>query len=220
MAEVKVFGAWGSPFTHRVELALKLKGVEYEFIEEDVRNKSPQLLQYNPVYKKIPVLLHNGKPITESLVILEYIDDTWEHGPSIMPKNPYDRAMARFWAKFLDEKCVSTLWKACWIPGKEHVKDKEEAQELLQLLDNELKGKKFFGGDSFTLADIAGNFIAFWFGIIIEVVGVELMTNDKFPNLCSWIDEFNSSFKEHLPDRDKLTEVIRGRFLEASAAKS
>ncbi|XP_073050139.1 probable glutathione S-transferase [Primulina eburnea] len=220
MAEVKVFGAWGSPFTHRVELALKLKGVEYEFIEEDVRNKSPQLLQYNPVYKKIPVLLHNGKPIAESLVILEYIDDTWEHGPSIMPKNPYDRAMARFWAKFLDEKCVSTLWKACWIPGEDHVKDKEEAQEFLQLLDNELKGKKFFGGDSFTLADIAGNFIAFWFGIIIEVVGVELMTNDKFPNLCAWIDEFNSSFKEHLPDRDKLTELIRGRFLEASAAKS
>ncbi|XP_075506910.1 putative glutathione S-transferase [Primulina tabacum] len=220
MAEVKVFGAWGSPFTHRVELALKLKGVEYEFIEEDVRNKSPQLLQYNPVYKKIPVLLHNGKPIAESLVILEYIDDTWEHGPSIMPKNPYDRAMARFWAKFLDEKGVSTLWKACWIPGEEHVKDKEEAQEFLQLLDNELKGKKFFGGDSFTLADIAGNFIAFWFGIIIEVVGVELMNNDKFPNLCAWIDEFNSSFKEHLPDRDQLTEVIRGRFLEASAAKS
>lgn len=104
-----MFGAWGSPFTHRVELALKLKGVDYEFIEEDIRNKSPQLLQYNPVYKKIPVLLHNGKPIPESLVILEYIDDTWEHGPSIMPKNPYDRAMARFWAKFVDEKVLTYL---------------------------------------------------------------------------------------------------------------
>lgn len=100
------------------------------------------------------------------------------------------------------------------------MKDKEEAQEFLQLLDNELKGKKFFGGDSFALADIAANFIAFWFGIITEVVGVELLSNDKFPNLCAWIKEFNSSFKEHLPDRDKLTEVMRGRFLEASAAKS
>ncbi|KZV23267.1 hypothetical protein F511_17776 [Dorcoceras hygrometricum] len=149
MAEVKVFGAWGSPFTHRVEMALKLKGVEYEFIEEDVRNKSPQLLQYNPVHKKIPVLLHNGKPVAESLVILEYIDEAWEAGPSILPKHPYDRAMARFWSKFLDDKCVTTLWKACWIPGEEHEKDKEEAEESLKLLDNELKGKKFFGGDSF-----------------------------------------------------------------------
>ncbi|XP_073142768.1 probable glutathione S-transferase [Henckelia pumila] len=219
MAEVKLFGAWGSPFTHRVEMALKLKGVEYEFIEEDVRNKSPQLLQYNPVHKKIPVLLHDGKPIAESLLILEYIDETWEDGPSILPKHPYDRAMARFWAKFLDDKCVTTLWKACWIPGEEHVKDKEEAEDCLKLIDNELKGKKFFGGDNIGLADIAANFIAFWFVIIGEVVGIELMTKDKFPNLCAWIDEFVSSYKEYLPDRDKLTEVIRARYLEASAAK-
>lgn len=101
--EVKLLGLWASPFSCRVELVLKLKGIQYQYIEVDLFNKSPLLLKSNPVHKKIPVLIHNGKPIAESHVILEYIDETWKNNP-ILPENPYDRAIARFWAKFIDEK--------------------------------------------------------------------------------------------------------------------
>ena len=64
---------WASPFVRLVKLTLEIKGIQYEYVEEDSVNKSLVLLKYNPVHKKVPVLVVNGKPLVESLIILEYI---------------------------------------------------------------------------------------------------------------------------------------------------
>ncbi|GLT37528.1 hypothetical protein SLA2020_118390 [Shorea laevis] len=214
--EVKLFGMWGSPFSRRIEIALKLKGVSYEYIEEDLQNKSPLLLKYNPVHKKVPVLLHNGKPIAESIVILEYIEETWKTNP-IWPADPYERAIARFWAKFFDDKCGLAAWNACWAEEKEKEKAMEEASECLKTLEGELKDKKFFGGDKVGMVDIVAIFIAFWLRVLQEVVGADLLTPEKFPALFKWSEELVGCpiIKENLPPRDRLIILFRAR-LESS----
>ena len=112
-SEVVLLGTWPSGYCTRIELALKLKGIPYEYVEEDLSNKSHSLIHHNPVHKKVPVLLHNGKSIAESLVILEYIDEHWNHAPKLLPDDPYERAKVRFWANFCDQKVGFLAFQSC-----------------------------------------------------------------------------------------------------------
>lgn len=111
--KVKLLGYVFSPFSRRVEWALKLKGIDYEYVEEDIFNKSPLLLQLNPVRKKVPVLVHGNEVVSESFTILEYIDETWKQNP-LLPQDPYARAISRFWANFTEEKVSHMLELICF----------------------------------------------------------------------------------------------------------
>ncbi|XP_076934447.1 putative glutathione S-transferase [Bidens hawaiensis] len=200
--EVKLYATAGSPFVSRVELALNLKGISYDILQEDLKNKSTQLLNYNPVRKEVPVLVHNGKPISESLVIVEYIDDVWTGYP-ILPLDPYQKSVARFWARFIDSTCIPALFKVFGNNGAEQAI--AEAWEHLQKLEDELaaKGNKFFGGDSISLVDIAANFIAYWLGTLVEATDIKFVTKDKFPKIMEWADNFvnDEVVKKVLPPR-------------------
>ncbi|PIA42655.1 hypothetical protein AQUCO_02000240v1 [Aquilegia coerulea] len=208
--DLKVLGFWCSPFYLRVLWALKIKGIEFEFVEEDIPNKSPLLLELNPVHKKVPVLVHNGKPIAESVIILQYVEDTWKHNP-ILPSDPHEKAMALFWAKFADEKLVNSIFASFIKQGKEKEEAVATVGEHLKFLEEELKNKKFFSGDEIGFLDLCLGWTVSFISVLDEINGLKMAGEERFPLFSAWIENFSNSpiVKDTLPPRDRLLSKLR-----------
>ncbi|KAI6674237.1 hypothetical protein NL676_002143 [Syzygium grande] len=217
MGKLKIIFSPMSFFCTRVQWALKLKGLEYELIVEDWRKgKSELLLKSNPVHKKIPVLLDDGAAIAESKVILEYIDEKWKGGDyySLLPQDPYERAQARFWAQFADDKCVFGAGEACRADdGLEKEKAVETAIESFAYLEKQIEGKKFFGGEKIGYLDLVAGWIPFFLGVLEEAGGMKIYDAERFPSLHEWAQNFSEIplIKECVPPRDMLLDNMTAR---------
>ncbi|KAF3683888.1 putative glutathione S-transferase parC [Capsicum annuum] len=189
--EVILLDFWASMFGMRLRIALAEKQVNYEYKEEEglLSNKSPLLLHMNPIHKKIPVLIHNGKPICESLIGVEYIDEVWKDIAPLLPSDPYERAQARFWAYYIDKKLYDSsrkIWRA--------------------------KGEEQEAGDSFGYLDIALIGFYSWF-YAYETYG-NFSTEDECPKFVAWAKRCmqRNSVAKSLSDQNKILEVLRKKY--------
>ncbi|MCO5602028.1 hypothetical protein L7F22_056155 [Adiantum nelumboides] len=189
---LKVLNGWFSMFGLRVLIALKFKGLPYHYQEEDLANRSQLLLQCNPIHKKIPVLIHNGKPVCESLIIVQYIDEAWPSSDKpILPKDPYDRAIARFWADFVDKKVYDAGMRIVKSPeGELQEQAKKEMHEHMTTMDGALRdlcgGGPYFGGHNIGFVDIALASYLVWFEAFETMGAFKILDESKCPHLSKW----------------------------------
>ncbi|XP_059437789.1 probable glutathione S-transferase [Corylus avellana] len=205
--EVVLLGFWPSMFGMRASIALAEKGIKYEHKEEDLWNKSDLLLKMNPVHKKIPVLIHNGKPVCESLIIVQYIDEVWNDRCPLLPSDPYQRAQARFWADFIDKKVCKSLRSLLFEKGEEQLEAaRTDFFESFKTLEGELGKKPYFGGEIFGFVDIALISLYSWF-YVCETFG-KFSIEAEFPKIIEWAKRClqKDSVAKSLPDEKKVYE--------------
>ncbi|KAB1199178.1 putative glutathione S-transferase [Morella rubra] len=208
--EVVLLDSTLSVYGMRVRIALAEKGVKYENRDQELdfmtRNKSDLLLKMNPVHKKIPVLIHNGKPVCESLIIVQYIDEVWKDDSPLLPSDAYHRAQARSWGDFVDKKVYDVSRRVWSTKGEEQEVAKKEFLETFKVLEGELGDKPFFVGDTFGFADIALVTFYSWF-YSIETAG-QFSIEAECPKIVAWAKRCmqRESVAMTLPDQKKVYE--------------
>ena len=95
-------GAWRSSAAYRVRIGLNLKGLAYETAPVslvDNQHQSPAFAALNP-QKLVPALEVDGQVLTQSLAILEWLDEVHPQ-PALLPADPLARAQARAMAQVI-----------------------------------------------------------------------------------------------------------------------
>ena len=96
--ELKLYSYWRSSAAYRVRIALNLKELEYDLmpvhlIKDGGQQHSKQYHALNP-QELIPTLVHGQRILSQSLAIIEYLDETFTDVP-LLPALPRDRARVR-----------------------------------------------------------------------------------------------------------------------------
>jgi maleylacetoacetate isomerase len=212
---LKLHSYWRSSAAYRVRIALNIKGQPYEIAPVHLlrgggEQHSPEFAQLNP-QEFVPVLMHGGRTLRQSMAIIEYLDETWPE-PALLPVVARDRQRVRAIAqmiacdihplnnlrvqKYLEEhhgadEAARERWTRHWIT------EGFNALELV-LADNPSTGT-FCEGDIPTLADcclVPQVYNAQRFGIAL----------DPWPNIrrinaaCLEVEAFDKARPENQPD--------------------
>jgi glutathione S-transferase len=93
-----------STCSQKVRICLQEKGLEWIDHILDARQSehlTPEYLKLNP-NGVVPTLMHDGQPVIESTVIVEYLNDVFPD-PPLTPDTPIEIARMRSWLHFLEE---------------------------------------------------------------------------------------------------------------------
>jgi len=199
-----------SPFCRKVRLSLAEKRIEVELIETRYWEKSPEFLRRNPA-GKVPILNIDGKTLTESAPINEYLEEQYPT-PSLMPGNADGRYEVRRLVSWFDDKFhnevtanlvyerVNKKISGQGYPDSARIKAGAKAIKYhLDYMGWLLDIRRWLAGDTMTLADFAA---AAHLSALDYVSDVDW---DRNANVREWYSKiksrpaFRSILADHVP---------------------
>jgi glutathione S-transferase len=199
------------PYVQRSVITLMHKKIDFKLTYIDLENPPEWFKKISPL-GKVPVLLvrekGQEKPIVlfESAVIGEYLDEITP--PSILPKDPLEKARERAWIEVGSELLVSLYSLTTSTDSSEISNLKTELFEILDRLEEALPGGSTFNGRSFSLVDAA---IAPFF---VRMLMMKSLRDDshwkKLPKTRKWADALLA-----LPEvRDSVIPEFKQKYVE------
>ena len=93
---MQLYSFFRSGTSHRLRIALNLKGLATEYVAVDLRTEAHQSAEYKALNPQglVPTLVKDGKVMTQSPAIIEWLEET-HPTPALLPTSPDDRAHVR-----------------------------------------------------------------------------------------------------------------------------
>lgn len=116
-----------------------------------------------------------------------------------------------------------SVFEAMKSEGEEKAAAIVAAQETLELLEKQIEGNKFFGGEQMGYLDLVMGWTSLWLPAMEQVGGMKLLDSDRFPSLCEWTQNFVQvpAIHECLPPKENAVNYFQSglnylRSLQAS----
>jgi glutathione S-transferase len=165
-----VYGGSVSPFVRKVRVVLAEKGLDYNLVQVNPFQPSPEFLAVSPL-RKMPAFVDSSLPEPNSLADSSVICDYLEHkhpSPPLYPQEPYARARALWFEEYADSQLAANIVRPFFferivkkIIGQQtdesvcETAKVKHLPEVCDYLEKELGGNDYFVGNGFSIADIA-----------------------------------------------------------------
>lgn len=211
---MKLYTYFRSSAAYRVRIALNLKGISYEAVpihltRDGGRHKTAEYRKINPQMRVPSLALSNGDVLTQSLAIIEYLDEVYPD-PPLLPVDAVERAHVRAIAQLIacDIHPLNNLVSLNYLKGPlKH--DQATADEWyrhwvvagFEPLEAMLRPGPYAYGSHVTIADLC---------LVPQVFNARRfkVSLEKFPKIaaveaaCALLPAFDQARPENQPDAE------------------
>lgn len=196
-----------SNYYNKTKLAMLEKGID--FTEEQVFPSQDEALLKRSPLGKIPFIETERGSLSESQVILEYMEEVYPEKP-LYPADSFERAKCRELIQHLElniELHARRLYKEAFFGGTVSEETKNEVKERLEIglkgLTRLAKFSPFIAGDTYTAADCVAWLHFFMVSLTTQKIYGTDMVAAHFPNVAGYM--------QFIETRPAVQKVAAGR---------
>ena len=139
------------PYVQRAMIVLNEKNISFDIEYIDLSAPPPWFYDVSPL-EKVPVLLVDGNPLFESMVICEYLDEITPG--SLYPADAFEKAQNRSWIEFGNQILGTTFDFLRTDDDKKFNHLKSALTDHFEVLEDEFNNGDYFNGSDFSMIDV------------------------------------------------------------------